>query len=104
MAVDVTVDPDVTLLTVGERLEQLLDVVHLRMKLLIRADPLSIQIDTCDRISVIATDDTIRIQDRYEYKSVELPQELGLFAVRAKKIEDALEHGACWSLARVHTR
>ena len=101
---DVTVDPDVTLLTISERLEQLFDVVHLWMKLLIRADPLSIQIDTCDRISVVATDDTIRIQDRYEYKSVELAQELGLLAVRAEKIENALEYSACWSLARVHTR
>ena len=101
---NVTVDPDVTLFTISERLEQLLDVVHLRMKLLIRADPLSIEIDSCDRISVIAADDTIRIQDRYKHKSVELPQEFGLLAIRAEKVEDALEYSACWSLARVHTR
>ena len=39
---DVTVDPDVPLLVLSERLEQVLDEVDLRVELHVRIDPLSI--------------------------------------------------------------
>ena len=48
MSVDVTVDPDVTLFILSERLEELLREVHLWVKLKVRVDPLAIQINSCN--------------------------------------------------------
>jgi len=42
MAVNITVDPDVTLLCLGVILEELLHIVNFRLELGVRIDPLAV--------------------------------------------------------------
>ena len=78
---DVTVDPDLSLLNLSEVLEELLDVEDLRVELHIWIDPLTIQVHTSHRITIVSADDSIRIENGNQYESVELSQELGFLLV-----------------------
>ena len=61
MPMNVTVDPDMTLLIFSESFEKILDEVDFWVKLKVWIDPLSVQIDACNGVSIVTTDDTIRI-------------------------------------------
>jgi hypothetical protein len=80
MAMDVTVNPDLTFLNFCKVFEHLLRVINLRLKIFIRVDPLPVKINTNNAITIIAADHSIRIQTRYENKSIELSQKLCFFA------------------------
>ena len=99
VTMDVTVDPNVTLLALSERFEELLDVVNLGVQFLVRINPLSVEVDARDRVPIVATDDAVWVQDRDEDEGVELAKELRLLSVGAKKVKDAFENSACGCLA-----
>ena len=69
---DVTVYPDVTLLIVSKCLEQLLGEVNFRVEFKVRVDPLPVQINSCNRVSIIATDNSIWVKYWDQHKSIEL--------------------------------
>jgi len=71
VTVDVTVDPDVSLFDIRECLEQLFNVENLRVEFHIRIDPLTIQVNACDRVPIVTANDTIWVQNWNEDKCVE---------------------------------
>lgn len=79
------------------------DEVDLRLEIDVRTDPLPIQVNACDRISVITAHYPVRIKNRNEDEGVEFSQETGLFAIRAEEVKHAFEDYACWGLTRVDT-
>lgn len=64
MAVDVTVDPNLTFLDFCQIFKQLLCVVNFRLEIFVRVDPLPVQINTNNAITIVAADHSIRIQTR----------------------------------------
>ena len=100
---DVTVDPDMSLLALRESLEKLFDIVNFGVELHIWVDPLAVQVNTSNRVSVVTTDDSVRIQHRNQDEGVELPQKLGLLSIRTEEIKDSLEDCAGRGLPRVHS-
>ena len=81
MTVDVTVNPDVPLLCLRERLEEVFCKVHFWLELDVRIDPLPIQVQASDRISVVAADHSVRVENRYQHKCVKLSEEARLLPV-----------------------
>ena len=69
---NVTIDPDVSFLIFCEGLEKILDIKDLWMELSIRIDPLTVEVNSCDRISVISTDNAVWVKDWDQYEGVEL--------------------------------
>ena len=81
MAMDVTVDPNLTFLDFCNVSKHLLSVIDLRLKIFVRVDPLPVQINTNNTVTVVTADHPIRVKARYEDKSVKLSQNLRFFAV-----------------------
>jgi hypothetical protein len=59
-------------------------------------DPLPVQVDSSQRVSVVATDHTIRVHARYQDKGVELSEEFGFSAIRRYEVVDASEYLTAW--------
>jgi len=74
------------------------------VELQVRTDPLPIQVDAGDRVTIVAADDAVGVQHGDEDEGIELAQEFGLFAVRAQKIQDSFEYCARRGLSAVHSR
>jgi len=70
VAVEVTVNPNLPPLCFRDLFEQALCVEDFGVELLIRVDPLSVEVDAGRRVSIITADDAIRIQTRDKDKSV----------------------------------
>ena len=64
VTVDVAVDEDLLVVSIGNLVHQSLCVVYFRMQLLVRANPLAIKIDSCQAATIIAAHDAIWIQTR----------------------------------------
>ena len=62
---------------------------------------MSIEIDTCQRVSIIADNDSIRIHARYEYESIESSEILGLSTVARYEVIDALKYLTAGALSRM---
>ena len=93
---EVAVYPDLPLVLLLDLLHQLLHSAHLWMELWLWVDPLPVQVDSSQRVSVVATDHAVWVHARYQDEGVELSQELGLSAVRRYEVVDASEHLAAW--------
>ena len=102
MAMYVAIDPDVPFFILCKRLEKILDVEYFWVELDIRIDPLPIEINASNRITIVSTDYTIGVEHWDQHEGVELAEELCLFAVGAEKVEDALEDCACWGLTAMN--
>lgn len=50
---------------------------HFRVVLLVRVDPLSVEVNACDGVPVIATNHSVWVQARNQKERVELAQKLG---------------------------
>jgi hypothetical protein len=70
----------------------------------LRVDPLPIQINSSQRVSVVATNDSIWIHAWNQNESVEPSQKLCLLSIRNNKIINASEDLATRRLTRVHSR
>lgn len=99
---NITVDPYLSLLNFSVFFKQILREVNLWLVVFIRLDPLSIQIDTCHRVTVVTTHDAVRVQNWDQHKSVVQSEKFGLFPVWKKKLQDALEDQGGWRLPWVH--
>jgi hypothetical protein len=65
MSMEITIDPYLPFLNLGNLLKHEFCEVNLRIIALIRVDPLPVQIDSSSRVSIIAANHTIRVQARY---------------------------------------
>ena len=81
VAVNVAVDPDVSFFVLSKRFEQLFQVKHFGVELQVWRDPLSVQVHSGNRVAIVATDDTVRIEHGDQHKGVELAQKLRLASV-----------------------
>ena len=77
---DITVNPDLPLI-ICYFFHLTFNEMNLRVKLLIRLGPLSIQIDASHRVTIITANDTIRVLTRHQHKSVVKSQKLGFFPI-----------------------
>lgn len=78
MAVQVTIDPDVSLVLLFYRLHKFFDGAHLWMKDLLWVNPLTVQVHARQRVAVVATDYAVRIHNGNEDEGVEPTEVLGL--------------------------
>ena len=65
MSVQVTVDPNLPLFNFCQLLHKPLDTEDLWVEVLVRIYPLPIEVNSGDRVPVVATDDSIRVQTRH---------------------------------------
>lgn len=104
MPVQVTVNPYLSSFDLCYFSHELLGIVKLWMEILVRVDPLSIQVDSCDRVTIVATHDTIRVQTRYQDKSVVKPQKFRFLTIGQQELQDALKYKGGRCLPRVDSR
>lgn len=104
MAMDVAEYPYLSLIFVFDLLHEVLDTEYLWVKEWLRVDPLSVKIYTSRRVTVVATDHSIRVHAWNQYKCVEPPQISRLSTVRGDKVENTSEHLTARCLSRVDTR
>ena len=97
----VTEDPNLSLIFFFDLLHQIFDSTHFWMKVQIGINPLSVEIDTSQRVSIIADNDSIRIHARYEYESIESSEILGLSTVARYEVIDALKYLTAGALSRM---
>ena len=81
MAVDVTVNPDLSLFDLCKVFKHLLCIEDLGLKLLLWVDPLPVSVKTDSAVTVIAADDSVRVEAWNQNKSVELTKKSRLFGV-----------------------
>lgn len=67
---DIAVDPNLPLFNFCEFLQQIFGKEDFRLEMLVRLDPLAIEVNPSDRVTVVTTDDSIRVQDRYQYEGI----------------------------------
>lgn len=61
MTVDVAINPDLSSLDLGEVFEHLLCMINLGLELLLRGDPLAIQIKADSAVAIVTANDAVRI-------------------------------------------
>lgn len=103
VAMQVTEDPNWPFIFLFNRSHEIFDSTYFRMKLWFWINPLPIQINSCNRISIITTDDTIRIHTRNKDEGIKTSQEFGFSLIRCKEVKYSFECETCWRLTRVHS-
>jgi hypothetical protein len=98
MTMQVTIDPQLSSFLFMQMFHKALDVKDFRLKFFIRLYPLSIEINSSNRASIISAHYPIRIQSRYQNERIEFSEELSLLMIGAKKVKDPFENEASRSL------
>lgn len=78
---DVAVDPNLAAFNFRQIREHLLRVKYFWLKLYFRGDPLAVEVKTGGTVSIVATDNAIWVQARYQNERVEFAKEARFFAV-----------------------
>jgi len=92
MTVEIAVDPDLSLIFDFDFLHEIFDGYDFWVKLTFRVDPLSVEIDSRQRIPVIPTNHTVRVHAGDEDEGVEASEILCFPTVTRNKIIDTFKH------------
>ena len=83
---------------------QLLEVVNSWVLLLGWIHPHSVQVNSSERTSCVANDDTIYVQHRYDLKHEVVSEYLRIECWTCQVVDDTLHHVTCTSFTWVNTR
>ncbi len=97
----ITVDIQIPLFLFLHHLEEVLCMIYLWVVILVRGDPLSVQVNARHRVPIIPTYHSIRIQYWKQQECIKFPQKLGLTSIRGNEIVETLECLAARSLPRM---
>lgn len=103
MSMKITINPNLSFIFFFNLLHNFFNMINFWMKFFIGIYPLSIQINPSKWISIIATDNTIRIHARYEYKSIKPSKVFSFMPIRCNEIINSSENLAAGSLARMNS-
>jgi hypothetical protein len=102
VAVQVAKNPDLAFFLL-ERRHEIFYCNDFRMEGRLWINPLSIQVNTSQRISIVATDYSVWVEAWNQYKGVESAEVLGFSTVRSYEIIDASEYFTAWGFSGVHS-
>jgi len=103
MSMKITINPNLSFIFFFNLLHYFFNMINFGMKFFIWIYPLSIQINSSKWISIIATDNTIRIHARYKYKSIKPSKVFSFMPIRGYEIINSSENLAAGSLARMNS-
>ena len=104
MAVYITEYPDLPFVFFLDLLHHIFDSAHLGMEFRLWIDPLSIEVDSCQRISVVSNYNTVRIHTWDQNKGIESSKIFGFLAIWGDEVVNASEHLRAWRFSGVNPR
>ena len=99
----ITEDPDLSFVFFLDLLHHVFDSAYLGMEFRLWIDPLSIEVDSCQRIPIVSNDHTVRIHARDQNKGIKSSQVFGLLAIRGDEVVDATEYLRAWCFSGVNS-
>ncbi len=104
MAMKVTIYPNLPFIFFFNLLHNFFNIIDFGMKFFIWINPLSIQINASKWISIIATNNTIRVHARYKYKSIKPSKIFSFMPIGGNEIINPSKNLASRSLSRMNSR
>jgi hypothetical protein len=96
MPMEITIDPYLALVFLLDLLHEIFDTYNFRMELWFRVDPLTVEINSGHRVSIITNDHPIWIHTRYEYECIKPSEVLCFSAIRSNKVINTTKNLTAW--------
>jgi len=92
VTMEIAVDPYLAFVFLLDLLHQIFNTHNLRMELWLWVDPLTVEINTGHRVSIVTNHHPIWIHTGYQYECIKPSEILGFSAIRSNKFINAAKH------------